>query len=406
MYFWIKAIRESAFCAQHYSYMVHYHTVLIVGMSVLRPLCFALFLVAKCLVLLRLVEITAPGSKSTICLRITCIVSVVASNLVTLVAAGLYGWTDGYYLRAYGSAQSVIKVLDEELCIDSLGHFNSSSTTCRNTLFSDVFPVLNELKSRQSDSTSYATLHYGSQARYLVSLLLFTPCDVSSRAQVVSLLLVVSWFVWGVIYSQMYATVCPSPIILNALCMWLRRLIKASRQSEHGDDLARENPSMYYLAKSLGTMGTHYNLNLKRQRQVMISSLFIGFTFSIRAILTAVLAIGNSSSNSYFPAKPNFNTTDDEVSFMTHLSGISRCLLITRPQVGKQLCDRSNQPPVSIAFFWLFFSPWVSPWPCFHVIVHSPILCFYQSHHADTKCCFFGLRACCCSVCSVGLRPI
>jgi hypothetical protein len=98
--------------------------------------------------------------------------------------------------------------------------------------------------------------------------------------------------------------------------MWLRRLIKASRQSQHGEDLARENPSMYYLAKSLGTMGTHYNLNLQRQRQVMLSSLFIGFTFSIRAALTAVLAIGNSSSNSYFPAKPNFNSTSDEVPFI------------------------------------------------------------------------------------------
>ena len=135
--------------------------------------------------------------------------------------------------------------------------------------------------------------------------------------------------------------------------MWLRRLIKASRQSAHGDDLARENPSMYYLAKSLGTMGTHYNLNLKRQRQVeygcccccgcsigfdflvalvavvevvvmmvltlqlqvMLSSLFIGFTFSIRAALTAVLAVGNSTSNSYFAAKPDFNTTNDEVPF-------------------------------------------------------------------------------------------
>jgi hypothetical protein len=167
MYVWIKAIRESAYCALHYSYMVQYHTVLIVGMAVLRPLCFALFLVAKCLVLLRLVEITAPGSKSVICLRITCIVSVVASNLVTLVAAALFGWTDGYYLRAYQNAQSVIKVLDEELCINSLGQFNSSSPVCRRTLFEDVVPVLNELKSRQHESTSYATVHYSSQARCL-----------------------------------------------------------------------------------------------------------------------------------------------------------------------------------------------------------------------------------------------
>jgi hypothetical protein len=149
--------------------------------------------------------------------------------------------------------------------------------------------------------------------------------------------------------------------------MWLRRLIKASRQSAHGDDLARENPSMYYLAKSLGTMGTHYNLNLKRQRQVeygcccccgysfgfgfvvalvavvevvvmmvlmlqlqvMLSSLFIGFTFSIRAALTAVLAVGNSTSNSYFAAKPDFNTTNDEVPFIL-LEACALLLVLSR----------------------------------------------------------------------------
>ena len=205
MYYWIKAIRESAFCAQHYSYMVHYHIVLIVGMTVLRPLCFALFLVAKCLVLLRLVEITAPGSKSTICLRITCIVSVVASNLVTLVAAGLFGWSDGYYLRAYSNAQSVIKLLDDELCINALGQFDSSSAACRNTLYTDVLPVLNDLKSRQHDSTSYATVHYGSQACYCASAIMSMPRNVLSRSQVFSLLLVVGWFIWGVIYSQLYA---------------------------------------------------------------------------------------------------------------------------------------------------------------------------------------------------------
>jgi hypothetical protein len=165
MYLWIKAIRESAFCAKHYSLMVDYHTALIVGMAVLRPLCFALFLVAKCLVLLRLVEITAPGSNRTMCLRIACIVSVVASNLVTLVAAALFGSTDGYYLNAYENAQSVIKSLDQQRCIDSLGHFNASSASCRSTLFSDVLPVLDELKARQRDSVEYATLHYGSQAR-------------------------------------------------------------------------------------------------------------------------------------------------------------------------------------------------------------------------------------------------
>ena len=195
MYFWIKAIRESAFCANHYSFMVQYHTVLIVGMTVLRPLCFALFLVAKCLVLLRLVEITAPGSKSAVCLRVTCIVSVVASNVVTLVAAGLFGWTDGYYLHAYETAQVVIKRLDQEECISALGQFNASSAVCRNTLFADVMPVLNELKSRQHDSTAYATLHYGSQ--------------------VCSLLLVVSWFIWGVIYSQLYVQSEPRPPISN-----------------------------------------------------------------------------------------------------------------------------------------------------------------------------------------------
>lgn len=93
--------------------------------------------------------------------------------------------------------------------------------------------------------------------------------------------------------------------------MWLRHIIKTARLS--GDDLVRENPSMYYLAKSLGTMGAHYNLNLERQRQVMLSSLFIGFTFSVRAALTAVLAAGSSSSNSYFAALPNLNATTDEV---------------------------------------------------------------------------------------------
>lgn len=165
MYFWIKAIKQSAFCADHYSLMVKYHAVLIVGMAVLRPLCFALFLVAKCLVLLRLVEITAPGSKFAVCLRVTCIVSVVASNLVTLVAAGLFGWTDGYYLHAYETAQGVIKRLQLQLCITALGQFNTSNALCRNTLVADVLPVLDELKSRQADSTSYATVHYGSQAR-------------------------------------------------------------------------------------------------------------------------------------------------------------------------------------------------------------------------------------------------
>jgi hypothetical protein len=168
MYFWLKAIKESAFCAKHYSYMVSYHTVLIVGMAVLRPLCFALFLVAKCLVLLRLVEITAPGSKSARSLRIACIVSVVASNLVTLVAAAFFGWTDGFYLHAYENAQSVIKVLDQEQCIDALGYFNTSSAVCLNTLFVDVLPVLNELKSRQHDSTSYATVHYSSQVLFVL----------------------------------------------------------------------------------------------------------------------------------------------------------------------------------------------------------------------------------------------
>ena len=102
-------------------------------------------------------------------------------------------------------------------------------------------------------------------------------------------------------------------VTCNTLRRWLRRLIKASRYSSYGNDLAHDNPSMYYLAKSLGTMGSHYNLNLERQRQVMLSALFIGFTFSLRAALTAVLAVGNSSSNSYFAAVPNLNTTEDEV---------------------------------------------------------------------------------------------
>jgi hypothetical protein len=95
--------------------------------------------------------------------------------------------------------------------------------------------------------------------------------------------------------------------------MWLRRLISASRLGAHDNDLARENPSIYYLAKSLGAKGTHYNLNLKRQQQVMVSSLLIGFTFSIRAALTAILAVGNSRSNSYFASSPQLNVSTDEV---------------------------------------------------------------------------------------------
>ncbi len=170
-----------------------------------------------------------------------------------------------------------------------------------------------EIKAERQHILRHVTLWQSGKLTGLFIIL--ASCVLMSRAQVVSLLLVVSWFIWGVIYSQLYATVCPPLPAPNALCMWLRRLIKASRQSEHGDDLARENPSIYFLAKSLGTMGTHYNLNMQRQRQVMISSLFIGFTFSIRAILTAVLAVGNSSSNSYFPAKPDFNTTSYEVPF-------------------------------------------------------------------------------------------
>ena len=99
--------------------------------------------------------------------------------------------------------------------------------------------------------------------------------------------------------------------VTPSLCMWLRQLIKASRTSAC-NDLARDNPSMYYLAKSLGTMGSLYSLNLQRQRQVMWSTLLIGVTFSIRAALSAVLAVGNSSSNSWFPTR-NPNATTSEV---------------------------------------------------------------------------------------------
>jgi len=182
MYFWIRAVRESTFCANHYSYMVSYHTMLIVGMGALRPLCFALFLIAKSLVLIRLVEITAPGSKSTRCVRIAVIVSVVASNLVTLVAAVLFGWQDVYYLRAYQDAQSVIRQLDKENCIDAMGHLNVSSVVCQTTLIRDVYPTLNELNQKQHDSSIYATLHYGSQARRALALRAccrVTPCPVA-----------------------------------------------------------------------------------------------------------------------------------------------------------------------------------------------------------------------------------
>jgi hypothetical protein len=126
---------------------------------------------------------------------------------------------------------------------------------------------------------------------------------------------------------------------------------------------------MYYLAKSLGTMGSHYNLNLERQRQVLLSALFIGFTFSVRAALTAVLAVGNNRSNSYFSAAPNLNTTNDEVAPRNPWMFLR---LITLPQVGQQLCDTSNQPAVSVAFFWLFFSPWVSP----AIVAHNFVVCF------------------------------
>jgi hypothetical protein len=166
---------------------VRYHTMLILGMAALRPLCFALFLVAKSLVLLRLVEITAPGSNSTRCVRAAVIVSVVASNLVTLVAAVLFGWQDVYYLRAYQDAQSVIRKLDLQHCIDALGHLNMSSVTCQTTLVSDVYPTLNELNLKQHDSSIYATLHYGSQAgraRARAPLRLLLLCDTSCVAGV------------------------------------------------------------------------------------------------------------------------------------------------------------------------------------------------------------------------------
>jgi hypothetical protein len=153
----------------------------------------------------------------------------------------------------------------------------------------------------------------------------------------------------------------------NARYRWLRRLIKASRFSSYGNDLAHENPSMYYLAKSLGTMGSHYNLNLERQRQVMLSALFIGFTFSVRAALTAVLAVGNSNSNSYFSTLPNLNTTNDKVTYCKFTMSLR---LIVIFQVGQQLCDGSKQPAVSIAFFWLFFSPWV----CRPTVAHIPLV--------------------------------
>jgi hypothetical protein len=320
--------------------MVDYHTALIVGMAVLRPLCFALFLVAKCLVLLRLVEITAPGSKRAISLRITCIVSVIASNLVTLVAAGLFGSTDAYYLRAYQNAQGVIKALDQQLCIDSFGRFNHSSASCLSTLISDVLPVLNELKARQRDSVEYATLHYGSQASgrgcdcgncfckcgcvhvavevivlfyfacisLSVTLWLMRRCAPSSSSSLGSS---GAWSIANC--TQHSASLSRAP---NNFCMWLRHIIKASRLS--GDDLVRDNPSMYYLAKSLGSMGAHYNSNLERQRQVMLSSLFIGFTFSIRAALTAVLAVGSSDSNSYFAVLPDLNASTHQVGGSHH----------------------------------------------------------------------------------------
>lgn len=99
---------------------------------------------------------------------------------------------------------------------------------------------------------------------------------------------------------------------------------------------------MYYLAKSLGTMGTHYNLNLQRQRQVMLSSLFIGFTFSIRAALTAVLAIGNSSSNSYFPAKPNLNSTSDEVPLILNCAAF--VLASCRCRSGRSSATKAINP--------------------------------------------------------------
>lgn len=109
---------------------------------------------------------------------------------------------------------------------------------------------------------------------------------------------------------------------------------------------------MYYLAKSLGTMGTHYNLNLQRQRQVMLSSLFIGFTFSIRAALTAVLAIGNSSSNSYFPAKPNFNSTSDEVPFIINRAVF--VLVSRRCRSGRSSATKAINPLYPLLFSGCF----------------------------------------------------
>ena len=63
-------------------------------------------------------------------------------------------------------------------------------------------------------------------------------------------------------------------------------------------------------------MGSQYNLNVKRQRQVMLSALLIGVTFSIRAALSAVLAVGNSDSSSWFPTR-NPNATTSEVELLS-----------------------------------------------------------------------------------------
>ncbi len=64
-------------------------------------------------------------------------------------------------------------------------------------------------------------------------------------------------------------------------------------QSAHGNDLARENPSMYYLVKSLETMGTHYNLNLNLNsgRQNTVIVVVVGVVVVVVVVVVAVAVL-------------------------------------------------------------------------------------------------------------------